>query len=96
MDLGMANALFDVAVAAEGPANALLAHTLGNVCIRVALIDRMAPSVQHEEGFDGRTLAAALGTQHVGDLAGQAGLILGGAAGQLLRVRRCCGFLLEF
>jgi hypothetical protein len=94
--LGMANALFDVAVAAEGPASKLPAHTLGNACIRIALIDRMAPSVQHEDGFDGRTLAVALGPQQVGDLAGQSGLILGGAAGQFLRVRRRCGFLLEF
>jgi hypothetical protein len=69
MDLGMANALFDVAVAAEGPASALPAYTLGNACIRVALIDRMAPSVQHQDGFDGRTLAVALGSQQVGDLA---------------------------
>jgi hypothetical protein len=92
----MANALFDVAVAAEGPASALLAHTLGNACIRVELIDRMAPSVLHEDGFHGRTLAVALGSQQVGDLAGQAGLILGGVAGQFLRVRRYGGFLPEF
>jgi hypothetical protein len=97
MDLGMANAQFEVAGAAEGPASALLAHILGNACIRVALIDRMAPSVQHEDGFDGRTLAVALGPQQVGNLAGQVGPILGGAAGrQFLRVRRYCGFLLEF
>ena len=69
----MANALFDVAVAAEGPASKLLAHTLGNACIRVALIDRMAPSVQ-QDGFDGRTLAVALGSQQVGHLARRAGL----------------------
>ena len=53
----MANARLGVAVAAEGPENAPLAHTLGNACIRVTLIDRMAPSVQHEDGFHGRTLA---------------------------------------
>jgi hypothetical protein len=56
----------------------------------------MAPSVQHEDGFHGRTLAVALGSQQVGELAGQAGLILGEAAGQFLRVRRYGGFLPEF
>ena len=61
----MTHARCDVAIIGGGPVGALLALALGRAGLDIALLDRTPPQVMHDEGFDGRATAVALGSQRI-------------------------------
>ena len=60
----------DVAVVGGGLAGGVTACLLAGVGLRVAAIDRAAPTARLDSGFDGRTTAISYGSRHIFRAAG--------------------------
>src|SRR5579859_5227731 len=66
----MTSERFDVAIVGGGLAGTTFAAILGNAGLKVALIERLAPSALEAPAYDGRTTAITFGSRRILEAAG--------------------------